>query len=85
VGAIIGGAVFVVLLVGLVVFCIFRRRRVQKASDDAAEMKQELPPSGQPQPEHSNYAVIPGSNYDHGNFGVDSSDYGHGRVDVIKE
>jgi hypothetical protein len=83
VGVIIGGVALAVLLVGLIIFCIFRRRRVQKASDSspaAAEMKQNLPPTDA---QLSNYAVIPGSsNYDHGHPDVDSSDYGHGRVAV---
>jgi hypothetical protein len=87
VGVIVGGAVLAVLLVGLVIFCIFRCRRGQKASNNnspaAAEMKQQLPPTdAQAQPDQSNYAMIPGSNYDHGHLDVDSSDYGHGRVDV---
>jgi hypothetical protein len=86
VGVIVGGVVLAVLLVGLVIFCIFRCRRGQKASNNspaAAEMKQKLPPTdAQAQPDQSNYGMIPGSNYDHGHLDVDSSDYGHGRVDV---
>jgi hypothetical protein len=83
IGVIVGGAVLALLLVGLVVGCLVKRRRAQQPPADkpaAAEMK----------PAPSNYAVIPArsaGDYDSGRMDVDAaaaapvaSDYNVGRL-----
>jgi hypothetical protein len=92
IGVIVGGAILALLLVGVVGFCLVKRRRARQPPADkaaAAEMK--------PQ---SNYAQlsVPSSNYDQGrlkandeqpapsNYAVipakSASDYDSGRMDV---
>jgi hypothetical protein len=88
VGVIVGGAVLALLLVGVGVFCLVKRRRAQESPADrpaaATEMKQPLPASqyapisvapaeyGQGRIDPSNYDVIPGQ--------ASASDYNVGRV-----
>jgi hypothetical protein len=65
IGVIVGGAILALLLVGVVGFCLVKRRRARQPPVDkpaAAEMK----------PAPSNYAVIPAkSDYDSGRMDVE--------------
>jgi hypothetical protein len=93
IGVIVGGAILALLLVGVVGFCLVKRRRARQPPADkpgAAEMK--------PQSNYAQINVQPSSNYDKGrlttndelpapsNYAVmpakSASDYDSGRMDV---
>lgn len=72
VGVIVGGALLVLLLVGLAAFCVLKRRRVQRNPPVAAEMQA------------SQYAAIPPriNEYDNGRLAPAPSDYASGPMNV---